>query len=297
LRLLGEVPLTVGEIVEVTGLPQSTVSRQLKILRDTGLLVDFKEGPRVITGLAEPNGNGELQLSDMINQWVRGQPLPKLLSDRLARVLEGRKGEGDKFERLAYQWDELRRQYFGSQFHLEALCSLLPSEWHVLDVGTGTGYLLPALSRIFQHVTAVDPSPAMLRLARQRADKEGIKNVIFKYGRLESIPQEAETIDAALAILVLHHATDYGVALGELHRVLKPEAYLLVVDLFPHSNEDFQREMGDPVSGIHPEELTGWMEQAGFSVTLWRHLAPGEESVSGPIKSAPDMYLIKANKK
>lgn len=295
MRLLGEAPLTVGEIVEITGLPQSTVSRQLKILRNTGLLVDFREGSRVITGLMEPNGN-DLQLPDMINQWVRSQPLSKALSDRLTRVLEGRKGEGDKFERLAFQWDEMRRQYFGSQFHLEALCALLPSEWHVLDVGTGTGYFLPVLSRVFRQVIAVDPSPAMLGLARQRAERENISNVSFKYGHLESIPQEAETIDAALGILVLHHASDYRSALGELHRVLKPGGRLLIVDMFPHSMEAFQREMGDPVSGIDPEELTGWMEQAGFEARHWRHLTPGDESASGPLKPAPEMYLIRANR-
>ena len=58
LRLLGEAPLTVGEITEILGLPQSTVSRHLKTLRNTGLLMDRREGSRVYIGLIEPNGNG-----------------------------------------------------------------------------------------------------------------------------------------------------------------------------------------------------------------------------------------------
>ena len=67
-RLLGESPLTVGELTDVLGLPQSTVSRHVKILRATGLLVDRRDGTRVFTALAEPRSNGEPELVDILNR-------------------------------------------------------------------------------------------------------------------------------------------------------------------------------------------------------------------------------------
>ena len=124
-RVLAEAPLTVGEIVDVLGLPQSTVSRHLKTLRSTGLLVDRREGNRVHIGLAEPSGNGDSDLAGLLNSWIRQQELPRRVRGRLDRTLAGRNGSDNAFERLAHQWDEPRFEHFGPTFHLEALASLL----------------------------------------------------------------------------------------------------------------------------------------------------------------------------
>jgi DNA-binding transcriptional ArsR family regulator len=44
LHVLRERPLTVGEICQVTNLPQCTVSRQLRILRGVGVVVSQRLG-------------------------------------------------------------------------------------------------------------------------------------------------------------------------------------------------------------------------------------------------------------
>lgn len=295
-RLLGEAPLTVGEIVEILRLPQSTVSRHLKSLRSTGLLTERREGSRLITALAEPVENGDAELAGLLNQWLREQPLSAAVRRRLDQVVKQRNGGRDVFERLASQWDELRRSYFGVCFHLEALWALLPERWHILDIGTGTGYLLPALSRQFQKVTAVDPSPAMLSLARRRARHAGLSNVRFEAGSLESLPLEDESVDAALAVLVLHHAVDLDAALSELHRVLKSGGQLLAVDLAPHSMERFQREMADPIAGLDPVLLTKEMRRAGFLPKLKRPPATSIGEEGGPEKEAPELFLIKCRR-
>ncbi len=292
-RLLGESPLTVGEIGDVLRLPQSTVSRHLKSLRATGLLVERREGNRSISALIEPIGAQDKELASLLNQWLRAQPLPDPVMDRLHQVLRGRNGDEDTFERLAHQWDEIRQRYFGTQFHLEGLLGLLPEDWHVLDIGTGTGYLLPPLARQFARVTAVDPSRSMLGLARQRADKEGLVNVSFRFGSLEDLPLATESVDAALAILVLHHANDMSAALAELHRVVKPEGVLLTVDLAPHSLEVFQREMADPVRGLEPGRLAEAMTTAGWTTRFQRPLPTRSCDGTGPEREAPELYLIK----
>lgn len=296
-RLVGEAPLTVGEISEVLALPQSTVSRHLKMLRTTGLLVDRREGNRVYVGLAEPSGNGERELADMLNAWLRKQPLAAPVESRLQNVLQGRNGEQDAFERLAHQWDELRCQHFGGLFHLEALASLLPSRWRVLDIGTGTGYLLPFLCRHFRQVTAVDPSPAMLSLARQRAEREGLGNVQFLPGRLEDLPVEDSSAEAALAILAFHHCSDWPAAMQQLLTALTPGGHLLAVDICPHRLRDFQREMGDPSPGIDAQELAQQMQQAGFEILVNRKLPmPPTEQPAAPERAAPELFVITAKK-
>jgi ubiquinone/menaquinone biosynthesis C-methylase UbiE len=181
---------------------------------------------------------------------------------------------------------------------LEALCSLLPTKWRVLDVGTGTGFLLPLLSTQFSRVIAVDPSPAMLKLAQKRAQRENCPGIRFRHGHLENLPVESSSIDLALAILVLHHSEDLELALRELYRVLQPEGKLLVVDLLPHHDETFQRVMGDPVRGVVPEQLRQTLDRAGFETTLERRLQLEEAGKpGGPEQDSPGLFLRVAEKK
>jgi ArsR family transcriptional regulator len=51
---LGESPKHVNQLVESLALPQATVSRHLKILRDRRLVTTRREGPYIYYRLAEP---------------------------------------------------------------------------------------------------------------------------------------------------------------------------------------------------------------------------------------------------
>ena len=294
--ILAEEPLTVGEVSNVLGLPQSTVSRHLKSLRSTGLLIDRQKGSRVFIGLAEPGGNGEL--ASILNSWLRKQKLSTAVKTRLRRVVKSRNAGEDAFERLAHQWDELRSEHFGGLFHIEAISSLLSTEWRVLDIGTGTGYLLPFLSRQFREVIAVDSSVAMLELARQRVEREELSNVQFELGRLEDLPVKDASVDCVFAILVLRYSSDLERSVTELGRVVSAGGRLLVVDIMPHTMKDFQRRIGDSSGGLDPEQVTRDLERAGFNILQQRVLPlPSRENPAGPTRPAPDLFLITAERK
>ena len=234
----------------------------------------------------------------MLNAWLRRQPLSGAVESRLRRAVRDRNGSDDAFERLALQWDELRREHFGSAFHLEALASLLPTGWRVLDAGTGTGYLLPFLGSHFREVVAADSSPAMLGLAGQRATRKGLGNVDFRLGRLEALPVEEASIDCAVAMLVLRHSPDLDQALGELARVVVDGGRLLVVDIGPHAMEDFRGRIGDASLGIDPGKVAAGLARAGFEVLCRRALSlPEAGSPAGPTRPAPDLFLISAERR
>ena len=299
-RILAETPLTVGEIADVLGLPQSTVSRQLKTLRSTGLLVDRSEGNRVYIELVEPAGgsNGEGELPAVLNSWLRRQALPSAVHSRLRQMVDSRSGSGDTFEKVAHQWDELRSAHFGGLFHLEAVASLLPTNWRVLDIGTGTGYMLPFLARQFAQVIAADASSTMLDLARQRAEREGLSNVQFKLGRIEALPVEDASIDCALAVLVLRHSPDIGRSVEELARGIVDGGRLLVVDVAAHSMEDFRRRIGDASNGLDPDYVVSELDRVGFSILSCRLLPmPAPGGPAAPTRPAPDLFLVSAERK
>ncbi len=289
LRALSLEELSVTELVEVLGQPQSTVSRHLKILRDAGLLVERRNGATVLhstrsslsiaansghadqvvvegNGLGGPANSGTAaNLKDQLLAWVGHQSVEPELRERLDAVMRLRRGgRSDFFDTVGSRWDQLRIEAFGEAFHLEALTWLLPGDWAVADVGTGTGYLLPLLSSRFRQVIAVDPSEAMLQTARSRRELREASNVEFRAGSLDRLPVDDSSLDLAIASLVLHHVAEPPTALAELRRCLRAGSKLLIIEQEPHASAEFRERMGDVWWGFEPATLAEATRNAGF---------------------------------
>lgn len=89
----------------------------------------------------------------------------------------------------------------------------------VLNVGAGTGSYEPSDRR----VVAVEPSAEMIA---QRPP--GSAPVV--QAEAESLPFQADSFDAALAILTIHHWKDVSAGLAELRRIARDRVVLLTVD-------------------------------------------------------------------
>jgi ubiquinone/menaquinone biosynthesis C-methylase UbiE len=294
LQIVSRQEMSVSELVECLHLPQSTVSRHLRVLRDAGLLQDRREGTAVIHALPEWGANGaEPGLAARLLDWIHGQELPGGLTTRVRHVLERRhRRSAEFFSRIGRQWDKLRIDAFGDTFHLEALTALLPAEWTVADIGSGTGYLLPVLARTFRRVVAVDPVAEMLDAARARCAEERLENVTFREGDLSRLPIADGGVDLALAVLVLHHVPSPAEALDELFRVVRPGGRLLVVEQEAHHLEEFYERMQDRWWGFEPAELTRRVSGAGFVDVRRRELKP-DPFVAGATEG-PGLFVLTA---
>lgn len=110
----------------------------------------------------------------------------------------------------------------------EVLAALdLWSGARVLDAGCGTGALLGWLLRHGAAPVGLDPEPASLRTARERAP-----GVPLVAGRGEAMPFADHAFDVVVWFNALHHvpAEHLDRALAESLRVLAPEGHLLVVE-------------------------------------------------------------------
>ena len=95
----------------------------------------------------------------------------------------------------------------------------------VLDAGTGTGEVaLRAGSAVGRsgRVTAVDVQPEMLKIAEAKAARRGARNIRFMESSVEKMDLPNGTFDAVLANYSLCCCMEYGPALSEINRVLKP---------------------------------------------------------------------------
>lgn len=150
----------------------------------------------------------------------------------------------------------------------------------ILEIGAGTGanlgYLQPDT-----HLYAVEPSLAMHRRLRDKAEKADIQLTILGTGA-ESIPLPDDSMDEAIATLVLCTVEDPTAVLSEVRRVLKPGGRFRFVEhvaappgtLRRKIQKWVRRPWGWVFEGCDPGlDTPGLLELAGFEkLTVERRL-------------------------
>ena len=280
LLLLEKHELTVNELKSVLQLPQSTVSRHLKLLGDQGWVTSRAEGTSRLYRLEDSLDASSRRLWQLVREQVAATAAASHDSRRLKSVLSHRRSRSEKFfSSAAGQWDHLRVELFGKRADLSGLLGLLDDTWIVGDLGCGTGQLAEMIAPFVSRVIAIDDSPAMLDAAQARL--RSIPNVDVRTGRLESLPIEDGALDAALLVLVMHYIPEPEAALAEACRALKPGGRLLVVDMMPHDREDLIRDMGHVWRGFSEKHIANLFDGAGFAGVRY-HPLPADEAAKGP---------------
>ena len=265
LRLLEKEELSVGELAKIVQLPQSTVSRHLKVLSDGGWVVSRSEGTSTLLRLVRDDlEEAHRALWHTVREQMGGGPELEEDARRLTGVLNERRGDTQAFfGRVAGQWDGVRQELFGDRATVQSLLALLPESWTVADIGCGTGNAAEVLAPLVSKVVAIDQSDAMLSAAKKRL--KGVENVEFLRGDVEKLPLKDASVDAAVCVLVLHHIEDPTVACREMARVLKPGGVCLIVDMVEHDRVQYKHAMGHRWMGFGVPELVRLLGAAGLA--------------------------------
>ena len=184
----------------------------------------------------------------------------------LVRIMERLK---DYFDRHASSWDEMLN-YDEKTSQLSEVVGwfgLGEGDW-VLDVGTGTGILLPLIRQAIGSkgmLIGFDFSFKMLEKAKLR---ESIGEKLFLASTAESIPLRSALFDRITCFSAFPHFTDKAKALVEMVRVLKRGGVLFIAHL--KSVEElnrFHQSLGGPVANDllpHSERVREMMTHAGL---------------------------------
>jgi ubiquinone/menaquinone biosynthesis C-methylase UbiE len=146
------------------------------------------------------------------------------------------------------------------------------AEGRVLEIGAGSGLNVPFYSQKARNVLALDPSRALLSLARN--GPTGSQRVMYVEGSAESIPLADRSVDTVLTTWTLCSIADVASALSEVRRVLKPSGKLLFVEhgRAPDSAVSVWQDRLTPLwrrvaGGCHlNREMDRLIERAGFLV-------------------------------
>jgi len=272
---------TVQELTRMFGMGQSRISRHLKILTDASVLTVKRQG----TWSYYRVGYNNAFFNAMLPALELGlEQLPQREGDLASRaqILEERRRRSlEFFDRHACQWDDLCRSLLPVPEYLERLATCVPSGITVLEVGVGTGGLLPKLAGNARKVIGVDHSPAMLEEARRRLLASGLNGVELRLGEMTHLPLPNENVGCVVANMVLHHAADTAAVLREFRRVLVPGGLLVLADLARHDREWVREQLADQWLGFDEDELREWLRTAGFEAIVMEKIAAaaGREGV------------------
>ena len=289
MRLLASMELAVGELAQVLGQSQPRVSRHVKILCDARLAERRREGAWVfLHAAAAPCGAGPLvdAVTALLATAEQADPAfaGQCAEDRahLDAIRAARQAHAqDWFARHAADWDELRSLHIADGPVEAALAELLHAAageglGRLLDVGTGTGRMAELFADHASHVTALDRSPEMLRLARTRLQHLPAGKVELVQGDFAQLPFGAASFDTVLFHQVLHFAQAPEAVLAEAARVTAPGGRIAIVDFAAHDREDLRTQYAHARLGFADAQIAALFADAGFVPLAERALAGKE---------------------
>ena len=287
LALLAEAELTVTELTEILRQSQPRISRHLRLLAESGLVVRFREGSWAFFRLPEHGDKAEFArtLAALLDPDHRVMARDR---ERLAAVRAARATAAQAyFREHAAEWDRIRRLHAAdAAVEAEIQQALADRPFRsLLDLGTGTGRMLELLGPGLERGLGIDLSLDMLALARARLDRAGSRHCSVRHGDIYDLALPRDSFDVVIVHQVLHYLDDGARALREAARVLRPQGRLLVIDFAPHELEFLRDEHAHRRLGFAEETVSQWLEQAGLDVISHRSVPPeagsdGEIAVS-----------------
>jgi ubiquinone/menaquinone biosynthesis C-methylase UbiE len=149
----------------------------------------------------------------------------------------------------------------------------------VLDLGAGSGQFALAAARRFGYVTAVDVSPAMMAVLRERAAAAGLDNLECVRAGFLSYAHSGPPADGVYTRNALHQLPDFwkAVALDRIARMMRPGGVLRLRDLIYDFRPDeaaevfqdwFDYAAADPADGYTSEDYAEHI-RTEFSTFRW----------------------------
>ncbi|MBU3889219.1 bifunctional 2-polyprenyl-6-hydroxyphenol methylase/3-demethylubiquinol 3-O-methyltransferase UbiG [Methylosinus sporium] len=146
----------------------------------------------------------------------------------------------------------------------------------LVDIGCGGGILSESLAELGAKVTAVDPAPNNIEVARRHAERSGL-DIAYRNSTAEALAAEGARFDIVVAMEVLEHVegqSDFVATLASLvepggmlflatiDRTLKSYALAIlgaeyVLGWVPRGTHDHDKF-------VRPDELSAWLRRAGL---------------------------------
>jgi SAM-dependent methyltransferase len=162
----------------------------------------------------------------------------------------------DFWERRASGFHRSTKDTITSDPFYLRLRDVVTPQTSVLDVGAGTGRFSLALAPQAEHITAVEPSAAMMDFLRRDAADKGLSNISYVQATWQEAPDNLQA-DIVICSHVLYPIREIEPFLVKLQKATRQDCYCylrathidaLTADLWQHFHHDERRI---PPSYIH----------------------------------------------
>ncbi len=181
-------------------------------------------------------------------------------------------------EQWAKEFDDPTRDAWQKPAEVIAAMRLAPGMTAV-DLGAGTGYFLPHLSRAVGpqgKVIALDIEPDMIRYMKERAAREGLANVEARVVPLDDPSLAAGSVDRLLIADTWHHVDGRPAYAQKLAAALAPGGAVYVVDFTAEAHRGPPREHRLP-----PAQVASELASAGLVTRIVPSGLPDQYIVEG----------------
>jgi len=135
-----------------------------------------------------------------------------------------------------------------------------------LEFGAGTGILSILLHPFIKHITLIDTSIEMLKIAQRKIDENKLKNIVTKNINIFN-SKINDKYDLIYTLMALHHVKDTNEIINIFYNLLNKNGYLIIVDLFKEDgsfHEEFPNFDGH--KGYDLNELSKIVSDAGLKI-------------------------------
>ena len=289
LLLLDRHELAVSELCDIMQLPQSTVSRHLKALADSGWISSRAEGTSNVYAMTRDElDSSARRLWALVREQIGPTPAAGHDQRRLQTVLAERRTKSQEFfSTSAGQWDRVRDELFGERFHLSSLTAFADAAWTVGDLGCGTGQMTAALAPF---VGTSSPSTAPPRCFRPR--RSVCRDSTTSSSGAATSKRSRSTTAARRGHARARAAPFAGAGARAARGLARAEAggRVLIVDMLPHEREIYRQQMGHVWLGFSDEHLRRILDESGFADVRIVPLSPDPKS------KGPGLFVATAKK-
>jgi ArsR family transcriptional regulator len=273
LRVLRRDTFGVLELSQLFGMRQSGMSHHLKVMHKAGLLEPQREGNAIF--YRRPLHLDRDKLTDQtirqIFDAVDHTSLPEHLRDKIQAIRNQRADQSQAFfARYAEKFREQQELIAAFELYAKPVADLIGQRsqkhrWETaLEIGPGEGGFLRVLSKVCEHVVALDNSRDMLAKATRTCIDERLNNIDLIEGVTDTLLARGDAFDLVVANMVLHHVPSPADIFLDASALMNTGGCLVISDLCSHDQDWAKENCGDLWLGFEPEELTSWAEEAGL---------------------------------